>query len=346
MALLLAGLASYTVYMRLQKPKPSKEPHPPVAKVEEQKKQEKPPDRFSQRIEPGFRAVPLQIESAAGSLEKIAPGDRVDVLAVTSSPETKEGHLSRLLFEGVEVMDVHIGAETGGRAGRKQTVTLKMTPQQATSLSAADPAASLRLMLRNHQDQLPVNQQPSAFSSEDGIHAYLPQSLELETLIAPGMRAITLEVTATDGVGGFFRPGDRVDVVVTCPWGNLNLQSENEPGGTATIKETHRSSKIYFENLKIVSTDRSLHWNSEQNQSVGRVTLEVTPKQAEELTVLADSKQDKNMLRLISRNKNDDQLAGTQGVELLDLLGGRVPHSKVRIYRGPLVKDQVFYRSL
>ncbi len=343
-ALLLAGLASFAVYNRLQQPKKEKES--PPAKVEVQQKKEEPPPRFSHSIAPGFRAISLDIDMTTGGLQKIAAGDLVDVLAVTPAPENKEGRLSRLLLEGVEVMDVNTGTETGGRSGRKQAVTLQVTPQQAANVAAADLAATLRLVLRNQQDQTPLQQVPAAFSSEGGMHFYLPQPLDIEALIAPGMRAMTLEVAATDGVGGIFRPGDRVDIVVTCPWGNVSLQSENDPGGKATIKETHRSSKIHFENLKIVTTDQSGHWNNERNQAVRQVTLEVTPQQAEALTVLVDSKQGQNMLRLISRNKNDDQIAGTQGVELLDLLGGRTPSSKVRIYRGPLVKDQVFYRSL
>lgn len=345
-ALILAGLASYNVYTRLQRPRPSK----PVsahstAKVETAPKQEVPPPPFSQQIEPGFRAFSLTLDmSAGGELHTIHSGDRVDILAVTKGTISEDSRLSRLLLSGIPVLEVNKDAVTGGR-NKMQVVTLKVTPQQAAKLAAADPAATLRLVLRNREDQTPLDQSPTAFTPENGIGVYLPQQRDLERMVTPGMRAMTLEVTGTDGVAGIFRPDDRVDILVTCPWGNVNLSEENEPGGKGTLKETHRNAKIYFQNIKILTTDQNLRWDTERNMAVGKVTLEVTPRQAEELTVLADSKQGKSVLRLISRNRNDRELAQTEGVELLDLLGGRVPYTKVRIYRGSSVNDKVFYRG-
>ncbi|MGI6655708.1 MAG: Flp pilus assembly protein CpaB [Desulfobulbus sp.] len=342
-ALFLAGLASYAVYNRMQEPAPPKKTASATAETTVEKPPE-PPPRLSQRLEDGFRAVTLSLDAATG-LDALRPGDRVDVIAVTPAGEDiKEGRLSRLLLSAIEVLEV---ADTAGnRSSRKQPVTLKVTPEQALELAAAEQASSLRLVLRRPEDRETARREPAAFLTEGGVSAYRPRQLDLREMIAPGMRAITVEVESTDGVGGIFQPGDRVDVVVTCPWGNLALGGENAPGAKGTVKETHRNAKIYFQNLKILTTSQSLHWHAPFNRPVKQVTLEVTPSQAEQLTVLVDSKGEKNVLRLLARNQGDDHLSQTEGAELLDLLGGRIPYSTVRIYRGPMVKDQVFYRAL
>ena len=60
--------------------------------------------------------------------------------------------------------------------------------------------------------------------------------------------------------------------------------------------------------------------------------------------VLADSKKGRNIIRLVSRNTNDRQHVATRGAELLDLLSERRAYKRVDMIRGPLRKDQTFYR--
>ncbi|BBO86504.1 hypothetical protein DSCO28_70700 [Desulfosarcina ovata subsp. sediminis] len=341
LALCLAGITAYAVYGYLNKPR-SKPVAAPV-------KAEKPPPppiqkKFSQSVDAGMRAVTLSLDAAAGMPHALSAGDRVDVLAVTPAPDLPEGRITRLLLTGARIMAVEDDPQTKGRKARERSVTLMVTPTDAAVLATADPAAKMRLILRNPEDETVKEVPVTAFAPAMGIDVFRPQQRDLETLIAPGMRAFTLEVSPTDGVGGIFQPGDRVDVIVTCPWGNISLQSQDKPGETAEIKETHRNSRIMLQNIRVVATNRSLAWAPGPNPAAKRVTLEVTPEDAERLTVLADSKKGRNMIRLVSRNSRDHQHLATPGAELIDLLSERRPYMRVDMIRGPLRKDQTFYR--
>lgn len=337
----LAGICAYAVYGYLNKPRAM----PAAAPVKAEKPPPPPPEKtFSQRIELGMRAVALSLDAAAGIPRELAAGDRVDVLAVTPAPDLPEGRITRLLLTEARIMAVEDAPLAGVRKARERSVTLTVTPADAAILATVDPAAKLRLILRNPDDEGQEELQATAFAPTMGIGAFRPQPRDLDTFIAPGMRAFTLEVSPTDGVDGIFRPGDRVDVIVTCPWGNISLQAQDKPGEQAVLRETHRNSRIMLQDIRVVATNRSLAWAPGPNPTAGRVTLEVTPEDAERLTVLTDSKQGRNMIRLISRNSRDHQPIATPGAELIDLLSERRPYMRVEMIRGPLRKDQTFYR--
>ncbi len=341
-ALAIAGLVAYTVFGYLGK-SIEEQPEPPAPEPVV-KKQVIPPRMFSKRIQSGMRAVTLTVDTISGLSRELVAGDRVDVLAVTPIPGLTEGRVSRLLISKAQVLDVSAIEGVGGRPPRNRTVTLTVSLEDAAILATAGPAARLQLVMRNPADEDTTGLVATAFAPAGGISTYIPQKRDLETLVASGMRAITLEVAATDGIGGVFRPGDRVDVIVTCPWGNISLKSQDKPGEKAVIRETHRNSRILFQNIRVIATDLSLVWNTNLNQSVGRVTFEVTPSDAEKLAVLADSKKGKSIIRLIGRNREDRERIQTSGAELLDLLSKRRPYMRVDMIRGALRKDQTFYR--
>jgi Flp pilus assembly protein CpaB len=291
-----------------------------------------------------MRAVTLSIDAAAGMPSALASGDRVDVLAVTPAPDVPESRISRQVLADVLVMDVDEVPKSAGHKVRQRSVTLTVEPAEAAVLATVDPAAKLRLVLRNPDDHIASDLPPTAFSPAMGVGTFQRQQRNLEVLITPGMRAITLDISPTDGVGGVFQPDDRVDVIVTCPWGNISLQSQDKPGEQAVIRETHRNARIMLQNIRVIATNRSLAWDSGLNETAGRITLEVTPEDAERLTVLADSKKGRNIIRLVSRSHSDQQHVNTAGAELLDLLSERRPYMRVELIRGPLRKDQTFYR--
>ena len=342
-SLVLAGLVSYAVYGYLSRPAPK--PAPPAA---ETKNEPTPvvPRTVSHRIASGMRAMTIEVDDVSGGSRDLAAGDRVDILAVTPVPEYPEGRVSHPLLTGVTVMAVGAGHAAGGRAEKKWTVTLAVPPENAIGLSSADPAAKLRLVIRNPEDQDTVTGNAVAFTPADGIQAYTKQKRDLDALIAPGLRAFTLTVGPTDGVGGVFQPGDRVDIVVTSVWGNVALESQDKPGETGVLKETHRNSRILMQNIGIIATDRSLAWEAGANRSAEKIILAVTPQEAEQLTVLADSKNGGNLIRLIARNSNDHRRVHTRGAELLDLISNKRPYQRVDMIRGPLRKDQTFYKPV
>ncbi|QYJ08008.1 Flp pilus assembly protein CpaB [Qipengyuania flava] len=99
----------------------------------------------------------------------------------------------------------------------------------------------------------------------------------LAAALSPGMRAITVPVTAQSGVAGFVFPGDRVDMVLT-------QQVEGTDGTNLKASET------ILRNLRVLATDQStVSETAEDGSTVVKafrtVTLEVTPVIAEKVAV-------------------------------------------------------------
>lgn len=99
----------------------------------------------------------------------------------------------------------------------------------------------------------------------------------LAAALAPGMRAITVGVSATSGVAGFVFPGDRVDIVLT---------HEVAGGGDGTPL---RVSETIIRNIRVLATDQRLSARDEEGNQVATpiatVTLEATPRIAEKIAV-------------------------------------------------------------
>lgn len=93
----------------------------------------------------------------------------------------------------------------------------------------------------------------------------------LAAALSPGMRAITVSVSATTSVGGFIFPGDRVDLVLT-----------QDIGGEGT---SLRAAETIVRNLRVLAVDQRVDDTATQAQVGSTVTLEVTPKLVEKISV-------------------------------------------------------------
>ncbi len=99
----------------------------------------------------------------------------------------------------------------------------------------------------------------------------------LAAALGPGMRAVTVPVSAQTGVGGFVFPGDRVDLMLT-----QAVDGNDGPG----LKTT----ETILMNLRVLATDQQTETTTtEDGRTVVRafrtVTLEVTPRIAEKIAV-------------------------------------------------------------
>ncbi len=99
----------------------------------------------------------------------------------------------------------------------------------------------------------------------------------LAAALGPGMRAVTVPVSARTAVGGFVFPGDRVDLVLT-------QSVEGDEGAALQASET------ILQNLRVLATDQSTETTTtDDGRTVVRafrtVTLEVTPRIAEKIAV-------------------------------------------------------------
>lgn len=97
----------------------------------------------------------------------------------------------------------------------------------------------------------------------------------LAAALTPGMRAITVPISSQSGVAGFIFPGDRVDMMLT--------QSVGGDEGSLQVAET------VLRNLRVLATDQATSQEVVEGKAVPRVsatvTLEVTPRIAEKVTV-------------------------------------------------------------
>lgn len=98
----------------------------------------------------------------------------------------------------------------------------------------------------------------------------------LAAALGPGMRAVTIPVSAKTGVAGFVFPGDRVDLMLT--------QSVTGEAGPAL-----KTAETILRNLRVLATDQSTETETVEGKTVVRafrnVTFEVTPRIAEKIAV-------------------------------------------------------------
>jgi pilus assembly protein CpaB len=100
----------------------------------------------------------------------------------------------------------------------------------------------------------------------------------LAAALAPGMRAVTVPVSIQSSVAGFIFPGDRVDLLLT--------QSVDGGGDGAPLKVA----ETVLRNLRVLATDQRTDAVDPATgkpvvQTYSNVTLEVTPRMAEKITV-------------------------------------------------------------
>jgi pilus assembly protein CpaB len=96
----------------------------------------------------------------------------------------------------------------------------------------------------------------------------------MAAILSPGMRAVSTEISPETGAGGFILPNDRVDVI---------LARRDKEAEKSTGVEVHTSETI-LANVRVLAIDQTVEEKNGQRVVVGKTaTLEVTPRQAEEL---------------------------------------------------------------
>ena len=96
----------------------------------------------------------------------------------------------------------------------------------------------------------------------------------MAAILPSGMRAISTEISAETGAGGFILPNDRVDIVLTRRL--KNPDGANSPtGGNDLIL-----SEVILTNIRVLAIDQAPKEKDGQNAVVGKtVTLELKPDQ-------------------------------------------------------------------
>jgi pilus assembly protein CpaB len=99
----------------------------------------------------------------------------------------------------------------------------------------------------------------------------------MAAILPSGMRAVSTQISPETGAGGFILPNDRVDVILT----RRDREAEKATGSEVQTSETVLS------NIRVLAIDQSVEEKSGgQKVVVGKTaTLEMTPSQAETLTL-------------------------------------------------------------
>jgi pilus assembly protein CpaB len=98
----------------------------------------------------------------------------------------------------------------------------------------------------------------------------------MSAILPAGMRAISTEITAETGAGGFILPNDHVDVILT----RKEQSPQGQQAGDGVISET------ILRNVRVLAIDQTLEDKNGQKVVIGKTaTLELGPQQAETLAL-------------------------------------------------------------
>jgi pilus assembly protein CpaB len=151
----------------------------------------------------------------------------------------------------------------------------------------------------------------------------------LASVLAPGSRAISINVDAESGVSGLIWPGDYVDVVLT---------QESDKADLA-----HRAlSETVLHNVRIVAIDQEIVQGAPANNAtagkvVRTVSLQLAPEQVKKITVA----QHLGKLSLAIRAAVDRQDAADTGTMLSTEVSPEIARQSatVKVYRGDKVTE-------
>ncbi len=128
----------------------------------------------------------------------------------------------------------------------------------------------------------------------------------LAAALGPGMRAVSVAVSATSGVAGFVFPGDRVDLVLT-----QQVEGGEEGGPPLRVSET------IIRNIRVLAVDQRINARDEEGNQVAQntstVTFEATPRIAEKIAVAQTIGQLSLSLRSLADNSAELERAIAAG---------------------------------
>lgn len=127
------------------------------------------------------------------------------------------------------------------------------------------------------------------------------QRASLSTLLDKDKRAITIRVDDVRGVAGFILPNDRVDVML--------IRSVTDAGGRRDISD------ILLQDVKVIAVDQIASEQKDRPTIAKAVTLEVTPFQAQKISLATNV----GHLSLILRKAGDSNVVADRRVTEFDL---------------------------
>ena len=174
--------------------------------------------------------------------------------------------------------------------------TIKTTPWPKSSIPVGAFSSPQQVIGKTNRVKIIANE-PILESRLAGEGAGLTVRLEA------GKRAMAVRVDEIIGVSGFIVPDDRVDVILT-----------TTPAGSGS--QENRIAKIVLQNKRVLSVAQSTEQKDGKPQLARSITLEVTPEDAEKLSLASQEGQ----IVLALRGLGDDTQTVTAGSRKGDLL--------------------------
>jgi pilus assembly protein CpaB len=114
----------------------------------------------------------------------------------------------------------------------------------------------------------------------------------MSAVLQPGMRAVSVPITATSAVSGFIYAGDRVDVLLT----HVLTSAQGQRNATETI----------LRNARVIAMDQKVEFSPGDKPDVAKTaTLELTPKQSEIVTLAVKMGDLSLVLRSLQENTEE-----------------------------------------
>jgi pilus assembly protein CpaB len=117
----------------------------------------------------------------------------------------------------------------------------------------------------------------------------------LAAVLAPGKRAVTINVTTATGMAGFALPGDHIDLILT-----MVIQPREKDAPTRYLSET------VLRDLRVLGMDQKFVDDKKDPVAPKTASLEVTPKQAEVVAVASEMGLLSLTLRSLTDAEGDD----------------------------------------
>ena len=133
------------------------------------------------------------------------------------------------------------------------------------------------------------------------------QRATLSAVIAPGMTAVSIPLSETQGVAGLVLPGDRVNVMLT-----------------RTLEKEQSYTDTLLQDVRVVAVDQVIDQRSEKPSAIRSATVEVMPQDAKRVALATALGSLSLMLR-----RAGEQSAGAFGrVSARDLLADAEPDTR------------------
>ncbi|MCQ8783517.1 Flp pilus assembly protein CpaB [Mangrovibrevibacter kandeliae] len=150
----------------------------------------------------------------------------------------------------------------------------------------------------------------------------------MSAILPAGSRAVAVQISADTSAGGFILPNDHVDMIMA------RRRATDASAGTGGA--TQYDTETILHNLRVLAIDQTIEEKDGEKVVVGSTaTLEVTPEQAEAVTV-AQQMADRLVLSLRSLS---DSVPGGSGYTASMLQDDQSRNAKIRIVRFGLTSD-------